>query len=170
MKRKILLAVLVIIIVLFGYCYLIRPTAIVDALNQSDTEVRVDMPVITGSSTETKSTTWSSTTDEVTDKPSRLNEILLAFGQSGYISGVQITPQALIEDSRCPTDVNCIQAGLLRLRVSIKSEASLEERTFVLGKVQNIFDKEIVLQAVTPARISTKQIKLSDYLFNFVIK
>ncbi len=107
---------------------------------------------------------------KVIPKQSVVTKTTLSFGQSGAVSLIQITPKELIEDSRCPTDVNCIQAGTVRVRASLIGTAGEEERTFVLGKPQNVFGQEIILESVLPIKISTKSSRNNDYQFTFALE
>ena len=44
--------------------------------------------------------------------------------------GIRVTPLEILEDSRCASDVVCIQAGTVRLRASVQSGARTTEGVF----------------------------------------
>jgi hypothetical protein len=44
------------------------------------------------------------------------------IGETVKVGGGSITPLAVVEDSRCPAKVQCIQAGRLRLSVRIDGQ------------------------------------------------
>lgn len=44
----------------------------------------------------------------------------LALGQTHEAAGIAVTPLAILEESRCPADVMCIQAGTIRLNVQVR--------------------------------------------------
>jgi hypothetical protein len=91
-----------------------------------------------------------------------------SLGRSTTIQGTTITPLELLEDSRCPVDVQCIQAGTVRLRASL--DASNRDFIFVLREPQTVGSVSVVLTSVTPAeRRSTKTIAPSDYQFTFAV-
>lgn len=167
MKQKILLALILLAIIGLGYYYLIKPTAIVGAPSQV---IKEEQTIQETENDKVATTGPTSVEDQVDQEQPKNVELTLALNQSSSLLGIQITPKDLIEDSRCPTDVNCIQAGTVRVRASLTDGESQQERTFVLGQAQNIFGKEIILQSVLPIKISTKQVKTADYRFVFVIK
>lgn len=47
--------------------------------------------------------------------------LLTGLGQAYQIEDWVVTPLALVEDSRCPSGVQCIQAGTVRLQVKVRS-------------------------------------------------
>lgn len=93
----------------------------------------------------------------------------VALGQQTTIGGVLITPLELVEDSRCPVDVQCIQAGTVRVRVAIN--ALSRDFTFTLGEPQTVGDATITLSAVSPTeKYSTITVLPDEYLFVFTVK
>ncbi|HEV2747993.1 MAG TPA: hypothetical protein VGW34_11935 [Allosphingosinicella sp.] len=77
-------------------------------------------------------------------------EATIALGETASLDGVDVTPLAVEEDSRCPIGVQCIQAGTVRLRVKVGRRRPAEivvalERPFALPAAQRL-----TLAAVTP--------------------
>jgi len=92
----------------------------------------------------------------------------LAIGASATINGTTIGVLDLTEDSRCPVDVQCIQAGTVRVRASIDTYD--KAFTFTLSKPQVVGDATITLVSVIPAqKFSTQTVQLSDYRFTFTV-
>jgi len=92
----------------------------------------------------------------------------LRIGASATINGTTIGVLDLIEDSRCPADVQCIQAGTVRVRASIDTYD--KPFTFTLGKAQVVGDATITLVSVIPAqKFSTQTVQSSDYRFTFTV-
>lgn len=90
----------------------------------------------------------------------------LAIGASATIRGTTIGVLDLVEDSRCPIDVQCIQAGTVRVRVSIDSYDL--PFTLTLGQPQDMEDMSITLASVIPEqKHSQKTVQPSDYRFTF---
>jgi hypothetical protein len=89
----------------------------------------------------------------------------LAIGQSATVNGISLTLQKVLEDSRCPVDVQCIQVGTVRVDVSIDSYNA--DLTFVLNQPQVVRNMVIMLTSVTPAKHSKVTIQPSDYRFTF---
>lgn len=83
--------------------------------------------------------------------------------------GVTIEPIEVIEDSRCPTDVVCIQAGTVRLRANLTSGLGTAEQIFKLNAPITTEAEEITLLEVSPATNSKIQISPADYRFTFKI-
>jgi hypothetical protein len=84
----------------------------------------------------------------------RLNEIF-------DINGVQMNVWAVTEDSRCPSDVTCIQAGRATIGLNIGSvTAELE-----IGQTIEVGGFSITLVDVLPYPISTYKTQDNEYLF-----
>lgn len=91
----------------------------------------------------------------------------VGIGETAYTFGVHITPTALVEDSRCPQDVQCIQAGTVRVKVTLESEGGTQTVTLTQGSPINFVGKRVVLMDVTPVKNSKKTISPQDYRFTF---
>lgn len=92
-----------------------------------------------------------------------------AIGQGITGVGITVIPLELVEDSRCATDVVCIQAGTVRVRVKIQSDAGEQESILTLGTPFPIQGAVVILTSVLPAPNSKVQIKPSDYRFTFKV-
>ncbi len=84
------------------------------------------------------------------------------------LEGVTVVLTEIIEDSRCPSDVTCIQAGTVRVRGLLSDSEGSSERAFVLGEATTFRDRSIVLREVLPPAISTTSIEAGEYQFYFV--
>jgi hypothetical protein len=92
----------------------------------------------------------------------------LAIGSNATVNGTTIGVLGLVEDSRCPIDVQCIQAGTVRVRTSIDSSTS--DFTFTLDQPQVVGNATITLASVIPAQKYSKQtVQPSDYRFTFTV-
>ena len=89
--------------------------------------------------------------------------------QGGSAFGVTIVPLEVMEDSRCPSDVQCIWAGTVRLRARVESGGGTSEETFELGKAVQKAGVEITLDRVDPAPHSGTRLNPADYTFSFKI-
>ncbi|OHA18689.1 MAG: hypothetical protein A2836_02435 [Candidatus Taylorbacteria bacterium RIFCSPHIGHO2_01_FULL_45_63] len=83
--------------------------------------------------------------------------------------GVTILPQAVLEDSRCPIDVECIQAGTVRVRTFLTSGLGQATQVFTLGELITTEAEIIELVGVLPVAKSGKKIDPADYRFTFKI-
>lgn len=92
----------------------------------------------------------------------------IAIGSSATIHGTTIRVLELVEDSRCPVDVQCVWAGTVRVRTSIDSYN--RDFTFTLGQPQVVGGGTVTLVSVIPAqKYSTQTVPLSDYRFTFAV-
>lgn len=105
---------------------------------------------------------------EFAECPTATATTTFSIGMSATINGTRIGRLSLVEDSRCPVDVQCIQAGTVRVRTSIDSYN--KDFTFTLGQPQVAGNATITLASVTPAQKYAKQtVQPSDYRFTFTV-
>ena len=91
------------------------------------------------------------------------------LSQAHDIGGRRITPLAIVEDSRCPSSVQCIQAGTVRLQVSVRV-AALETRFVVgLSSPANIGDAWLHLIQACPYPSQPGALAEKDYRFVLAI-
>jgi hypothetical protein len=76
-----------------------------------------------------------------------------------------ITPTAVIEDSRCPRDVQCIQAGTVRISLKLENTEGVMISSIGLGQTIETKTEKITFYSVGPDKISTTVIKRGDYIF-----
>ena len=86
------------------------------------------------------------------------NEFTIGLGEHQKIHGVTITFLEVLEDSRCPKDVDCVWAGQAKIKISIeeKGKASFDKEILF-----DALGKEIVIHSSETAII--KAIALSPY-------
>lgn len=82
---------------------------------------------------------------------------------------VKITPLKVVEDSRCPKDVQCIQAGTVRVETRVVSGLGTSTPTFTLGKSITTEAEIITLMSVDPLREAGKAIGSKEYVFTFKV-
>lgn len=85
-------------------------------------------------------------------------KVTIALGKCQKMDGVKITFLEVLEDSRCPKDVDCVWAGQAKINIRIKEngKASFEKEILFDGS-----GKEIVIHTSETAVI--KAIGLSPY-------
>ncbi|MDO8741956.1 MAG: hypothetical protein Q7J45_00255 [bacterium] len=91
------------------------------------------------------------------------------IGQEVHLLDVRITPLKVLEDSRCPIDVQCIQAGTVRIEVRLVSGLGTAQQEFKLGQAVTTEAEEITLTSVTPSPKAGVKIAESDYVFTFKV-
>ena len=73
-------------------------------------------------------------TTATADEPSKFPPVSL--GEKAVLTDeIAVTPIEIVEDSRCPVEVQCIQAGSLIVRVKIDRNGEISERTMEFGSV-----------------------------------
>jgi hypothetical protein len=92
----------------------------------------------------------------------RLNQSVTALGET-------ITPLEVIDDSRCPTDVQCIWAGTVHVRAIVISGMGTGTIVLELGKPSTTEVNTITLENVEPAKNSKLPTQASDYRFTFKV-
>jgi hypothetical protein len=108
-------------------------------------------------------------TIEVLDTVTEDNETVVgvALGKSVSSHGVIVTPLEILEDSRCPIDVQCIQAGTVRVRATLVSRLGTASQDFTLGKTITTEAENMTLVSVLPDPRSTVEITQAQYRFVF---
>lgn len=92
----------------------------------------------------------------------KLDDVLEVFG-------VKIIIAELIEDSRCPIGIQCIQAGTVRVKVNGKYGVLNKSIIFSLNNPYTFMGYTGTLVSVAPEKIVGKSIDLSDFTFTFSI-
>lgn len=108
------------------------------------------------------------TTSESVKKGPVLVEVTL--GERTVPLQEAVTVLSLVEDSRCPSDVQCIQAGTVRIKVKIESGMGIAVQTFTLGETITTETEAMTLTAVRPLTNSKIQTNPDDYRFTFKVE
>ncbi len=95
--------------------------------------------------------------------------IRTTMGQVMSGLNVSITPRQVVDDSRCPTDVQCIWAGTVHVRVTIKTPKSTADVTLEIGKPIEKDGYTITFTELTPGKNSGETIPDSSYRFVFTV-
>lgn len=97
--------------------------------------------------------------------------ITLSVGEKVSISDFSITFNKFIQDSRCPIDVQCIQAGAVNVNVTMQVGANSVTKNFPSDEVPQEFEGyKISIVDVLPKRMSKKEINPNDYKITFQIE
>lgn len=90
-----------------------------------------------------------------------------AIGQRVYVDGPNVTPLAVIEDSRCPMNARCIWAGRTRLSVRIELGSRSEIREIGSDKPIPVADGQLSLVEIQPDAVAGQPVDASAYRFGF---
>jgi hypothetical protein len=74
---------------------------------------------------------------------------------------------SVAEDSRCPSDVTCVWAGEVTLRVALKAGSEEAEREVKEGESTTFGGREIAVVRVRPQPVSSKKIADDEYRATF---
>lgn len=95
-------------------------------------------------------------------------DLILGIGQEAKIGGLNIKINKLTQDSRCPIDVVCIQAGSVSVSATFIDKTHSETMNISSDKgPYNFGDYAVSIVSVTPATKSTKQISPNEYRITF---
>lgn len=96
------------------------------------------------------------------------DRVTLAVGATAFKSGLFITLNKILEDSRCPVDVVCIQAGRLLAEINLKSSTDEAVLTIGTDKPALKFDVYTVsLEDVSPTSRSQESVDSRHYVLTF---
>ncbi len=134
-------------------------------------------PVGTATSTSpvaTSTPATSTTTVSTTQKPTTpavlpYGPVTLSLNQKAVFKDISIRPVAIASDSRCPSDVQCIQAGTVRVDVQITSGMGSSNQVIELGKSITTEAETITLTNVKPGKLSTQEVNDSSYRLTFTV-
>ena len=99
------------------------------------------------------------------------NEVTVGVGETKFMNGVKITLHGVVQDSRCPVDVVCIQAGAITARVTLKSDTDTETFNMPSDEVPHPFDSyKVSIVNVNPPRVSTHETEPASYKVTFKVE
>ncbi len=91
------------------------------------------------------------------------------IGDRSELGNVILTPLEIVEDSRCPANVRCIQAGTVRLKVRLQEHRKSWEAIIALEQPARLEGEWLHLVGVCPAQIVPQVLPQRDYRFTFAI-
>lgn len=94
-----------------------------------------------------------------------------ALGGTAAALGISVTPTTLREDSRCPVDVTCIQAGTVRVDATIEVQQGVVEDVVLTLNESTVMPNgaTVTLVGVNPVPVATATPEAADYQFTFSI-
>ena len=90
-----------------------------------------------------------------------------ALGETVRVGSLQATPRSVVEDSRCPQDVRCIQAGRLVVSTQLAGEGWAETVPLTLGEPYAAHGATVTLVAGRPEQVSERRTPRNEYRFIF---
>ncbi len=104
-------------------------------------------------------------------QPTAFNgEATARLGETARIGDVSIRPVEVVQDSRCPVDVQCIHAGFFHVRVEIRTAREARTEVMELRRGIALEDaRSLRLTEVTPARRTAPEQGPLDYRMTFAL-
>ena len=96
-------------------------------------------------------------------------DVTLRLGQIATFKDLSMRPIAIEEDSRCPNDVQCIQAGTVRVKVSVTTGGRSRVSILKLGEIVAADNETILLAHVLPEQNSKITETDADYQLQFTV-
>lgn len=93
------------------------------------------------------------------------------LNETARAAGVVVNPVEVVEESRCPVDVQCIQAGTVRVRAFVTERGATEamDVMFELNVPMTVGSDQITLVKVAPEPREGATIASGDYVFTFTV-
>jgi len=91
------------------------------------------------------------------------------LNQVATVNALRIRPIELVEDSRCPANVQCVWAGRLIVRARMNGAGWTQIRDFELGVAQAVDQYLVTLIGAEPLKASPGQIDPNAYRFTFAV-
>ena len=91
------------------------------------------------------------------------------LGQTVAANGLRITPLTVHEDSRCPADAICVQAGTLRLEARLEAEVVAAHRVLVIDQPSSLAGRQVELVAGCPYPFASQPAPPAQRVFVFAV-
>lgn len=89
------------------------------------------------------------------------------LGEIAAVDGPRVRSDHVIEDSRCPSDVQCVVAGRLILRATVLGGGWSKQVDLTLGVPIPVADGQLTLLAATPPPANSAAAYVADMRFTF---
>ncbi|MEQ7753773.1 hypothetical protein [Xanthomonas sp. WHRI 8370] len=89
------------------------------------------------------------------------------LGEIAAVDGPKVRPDQVVEDSRCPADVQCVVAGRLIVRTTVMGGGWSKQIDLTLGMPVPVADGMLTLVDATPVPLSGEAVPASAARFTF---
>lgn len=91
------------------------------------------------------------------------------LGEAILVNGLRLRPVDVVEDSRCPANVQCVWAGRVRIsvRIGAPNGSGIEPRELTLGEPASVHGGTLTLARVEPEKKFAGSIEREAYRFTF---
>ena len=91
----------------------------------------------------------------------------VALGETVSVGPLRATPRAVIEDSRCPEGVRCVQAGRVVVSTEVSGSGWSETVPLTLGEPSAVGGATITLVSARPRAYPERRAPRNEYRFVF---
>lgn len=166
-KTTRILLILGAVLILAGGYFLFRSIRSTGINSHTATTTSSGMSDSIGTNSSSTSTTTPPSGSNSSPGAISYGRVTLKIGETASFKDISITPTKVSEDSRCPKDVQCIQAGTVKVALNISSGLGRSTETILLGKSITTEAENIEFVSASPDRLTNKTISQSDYRLTF---
>lgn len=97
----------------------------------------------------------------------------LKVGELDVVHGIAISLDKVVQESRCPTDAECIEAGAITVRVSLGYEGETQTQNIASDDVPYQFtpaNRSVSITEINPPLYSGQEIAQEDYVITFSVE
>ncbi len=99
------------------------------------------------------------------------NLITLKVGETKTAGSLSLTLNSFVQDSRCPIDVTCIQAGAVTVNVTMNDGVNTETRNFPSDEAPYVFGAHTIsISDIAPPRKANQEIPPGEYVITFQVQ
>lgn len=91
----------------------------------------------------------------------------VAIGETVRAGSLLATPRSVVEDSRCPWSVQCVQAGRLVVSTRLSGDGWSQTVPLMLGEPYQVQGTTVTLVSGRPEKWSERRRPRSEYRFIF---
>jgi preprotein translocase subunit YajC len=167
-KKNIIIAVGIIIILVIIFAF-VRMNPKQDAMENANTNAT------STSETGGTNTTGGTSGTQTGGTPAKVSgftftDFTLRMGQATMVNGVRITPLAVEQDSRCAINVQCIQAGSVRVSMKFEFNNFSETQSVVSGNEVTVYGVTGTIIEISPDKVLGQEIGEGEYSFVLRVK
>ncbi len=169
-NKNVVWAVIIIIIIIVLAIFAFARNGSVMSDNQAVVSDNTNTAANTGTSGTGGSGSNSGTVTAGTNPEFVFTDYTLRMGQVTMVDGVAITPLAVEQDSRCAANVQCIQAGTVRVSMKFVFNNVSTTKSLVSGNEITVDGVTGTIISVSPQKMTNRDIAPAEYSFVFRTK
>lgn len=97
-------------------------------------------------------------------------EVSLSIGESAIFENGILRPFTILEESRCPSNVTCIQAGTFRVAILVGTGSDTSTTSIALGESITTGTERITLVSADPYPVSDRYVSPNMYTLTFLVE